>query len=255
MGSSEARRLSLSALQGNPAADWPGPERTCQARNENARPGASERAASACRPWSLAPGPASLSPGPRTGEGSPLHTPAARRGTKYCQTAGNQILPEIPNTARKPEAKYGSPPPPQSPLPALRREWGREGSNWSGRRRAREEAGKRGVELERALRRRTGRRLRACVRARAHACVYFHAIYMYRERERPLERGLVWNHFQYSLSISSEFALPTATGWDEELRARTAGVRLPRQGHSESSFRTDPSVCPIMLRHRSSRPW
>ena len=45
-------------------------------------------------------------------------------------------------------------------------------------------------------------------------------------------------------------ALPTATGWDEELRARTAGVRLPRPGHYESSFRTDPSVCPIMLRHR-----
>ena len=45
-------------------------------------------------------------------------------------------------------------------------------------------------------------------------------------------------------------ALPKATGWDEELLARTAGVRLPRQGHSESSFRTDPSVCPIMLRHR-----
>ena len=45
-------------------------------------------------------------------------------------------------------------------------------------------------------------------------------------------------------------AIPTATGWDEELRARTAGVRLPRQGHSESSSRTDPSVCPIMLRHR-----
>ena len=45
-------------------------------------------------------------------------------------------------------------------------------------------------------------------------------------------------------------ALPTTTGWDEELRARTAGVRLPRPGHSESSFRTDPSVCPIMLRHR-----
>ena len=37
-------------------------------------------------------------------------------------------------------------------------------------------------------------------------------------------------------------ALPTATGWDEELRARTAGVRLPRPGHSESSFRTDPSL-------------
>ena len=37
-------------------------------------------------------------------------------------------------------------------------------------------------------------------------------------------------------------ALPTATGWDEELRARTAGVRLPRPGHSESSFTTDPSV-------------
>ena len=46
-------------------------------------------------------------------------------------------------------------------------------------------------------------------------------------------------------------ALPTATGWDEELRARTAGVtvRLPRPGHSESSFRTDSAVCPIMLRH------
>ena len=28
-------------------------------------------------------------------------------------------------------------------------------------------------------------------------------------------------------------AHPTATGWDEELRARTAGVRLPRPGHSE----------------------
>ena len=45
-------------------------------------------------------------------------------------------------------------------------------------------------------------------------------------------------------------ALPTATAWDEELRARTAGVRLTRPGHSESSFRTDLSVCPIMLRHR-----
>ena len=38
--------------------------------------------------------------------------------------------------------------------------------------------------------------------------------------------------------------------WDEELRARTVGVRLPRPGRSESSFRTDPSVCPVMLRHR-----
>ena len=27
-------------------------------------------------------------------------------------------------------------------------------------------------------------------------------------------------------------------------------VRLPLQGHSESSFRTDPSVCPITLLHR-----
>ena len=45
-------------------------------------------------------------------------------------------------------------------------------------------------------------------------------------------------------------AFPTATGWDEELRARTASVRLPRPGHSESSFSTDPFVCPIMLRHR-----
>ena len=31
---------------------------------------------------------------------------------------------------------------------------------------------------------------------------------------------------------------------------RRCAVRLPRQGHSESSFRTDPSVCPVMLRHR-----
>ena len=44
--------------------------------------------------------------------------------------------------------------------------------------------------------------------------------------------------------------IPTAAGWGEELRARTAGVRLPRPGRSESSFRTDPSVCPVMLRHR-----
>ena len=36
----------------------------------------------------------------------------------------------------------------------------------------------------------------------------------------------------------------------QELRARTGGVRQPRLGRSESSFRTDPSVCPIMLRHR-----
>ena len=43
-------------------------------------------------------------------------------------------------------------------------------------------------------------------------------------------------------------AHPTATGWDEELRARTASVLLPRQGRSESSFRTDPSICPVMLR-------
>ena len=45
-------------------------------------------------------------------------------------------------------------------------------------------------------------------------------------------------------------ALPTASGWDEELRARTVGARLPRPGRSESSFRTDLSVCPIMLRRR-----
>ena len=43
---------------------------------------------------------------------------------------------------------------------------------------------------------------------------------------------------------------PTATGWDEELRARTAGERLPRPGHSESSLRMDSSICPVMLRHR-----
>ena len=45
-------------------------------------------------------------------------------------------------------------------------------------------------------------------------------------------------------------APPMATGWDEEMRARTAGVPLPRPGHSESWFRTDPFVCPVMLRHR-----
>ena len=45
-------------------------------------------------------------------------------------------------------------------------------------------------------------------------------------------------------------ALPTATGWDEELWALTASVRLARPGHSESSFRTDPSACLIMLHHR-----
>ena len=36
-----------------------------------------------------------------------------------------------------------------------------------------------------------------------------------------------------------------ATGWDEELLDRTAGA-LSQPGRSESSFRTDPSVCPIM---------
>ena len=45
-------------------------------------------------------------------------------------------------------------------------------------------------------------------------------------------------------------ANPTAVGWDAEQRARAASVRLPRKGRSELSFRTDPSVCPIMLRHR-----
>ena len=76
--------------------------------------------------------------------------------------------------------------------------------------------------------------------------------------------ALVRNYFQYSCPIYSQsirrpVALLRLTarryrdglGHDEELRARTAGVRLPRQGpHSEPSFRTDPSVCPIMLRHR-----
>ena len=32
-------------------------------------------------------------------------------------------------------------------------------------------------------------------------------------------------------------------------RDRSGCVRLLLQGHSESSFRTDPSTCPIMLRH------
>ena len=40
-------------------------------------------------------------------------------------------------------------------------------------------------------------------------------------------------------------AHPTATGWDEELRARTAGVRLPRPGRSKSSF----GRIQVMLRH------
>ena len=31
-------------------------------------------------------------------------------------------------------------------------------------------------------------------------------------------------------------AHPTATGWDEELRARTAGVRLPRPGTPSHRF-------------------
>ena len=43
---------------------------------------------------------------------------------------------------------------------------------------------------------------------------------------------------------------PTAAGWDEELRTRTAGVRLPRLGRSESLFRTDPSIFQVMLSHR-----
>ena len=44
----------------------------------------------------------------------------------------------------------------------------------------------------------------------------------------------VWNHLQYSSPAhpGRPAAHPTATGWDEELRARTAGVRLPRPGHS-----------------------
>ena len=44
-------------------------------------------------------------------------------------------------------------------------------------------------------------------------------------------------------------AHPTATGWDEELRARTAGVPVTTTA-AGPSFKTDPSVCPIMLRHR-----
>ena len=43
-------------------------------------------------------------------------------------------------------------------------------------------------------------------------------------------------------------ALPTATAGKRSCGPRC--LRLPRPWHSESSFRTDPSVCPIMLRHR-----
>ena len=47
-------------------------------------------------------------------------------------------------------------------------------------------------------------------------------------------------------------ALPTATVWDEELRARTAGVRLPprQPGPGTPSHRSGRTVCLIMLRHR-----
>ena len=62
------------------------------------------------------------------------------------------------------------------------------------------------------------------------------------DSDLTVRRG-VWNHLQYSSLIYSEFIragrYPTATGWDQELRARTACVRLQRQGRSESSFTTE----------------
>ena len=79
-----------------------------------------------------------------------------------------------------------------------------------------------------------------------------------RRRAEAAAAAAVWNHFQYSIfwpclvraQSGRPAAHPTASGWDEELLDRAAGVRLPRQGRSESSFRTDPSTCPIMPRHR-----
>ena len=44
-------------------------------------------------------------------------------------------------------------------------------------------------------------------------------------------------------------AHPTAVGWDEELLAGTASVRLPPPGRSESSFRTDPGLSSHMTCH------
>ena len=76
----------------------------------------------------------------------------------------------------------------------------------------------------------------------------------------PLGSGCIWNQFQYSSPLGSSQSSSGPAGgasdgyglgaWDEELWARTANVRLRRPGHSESSFRTDQSVCLMMLRHR-----
>ena len=73
-----------------------------------------------------------------------------------------------------------------------------------------------------------------------------------RPRPFPAAPRAVWNHFRYSSLVQSEpiragrrRTPPTATGWDdsdEELRGRTACVRLPRPRRSESSFRSDPHV-------------
>ena len=69
-----------------------------------------------------------------------------------------------------------------------------------------------------------------------------------------LSGRLVWNHFQHSSLVLS---VPTRAGRRRIRRLRagtrscgTAGVRLPRPGRSESSFRTDPFTCPMMIRHR-----
>ena len=52
----------------------------------------------------------------------------------------------------------------------------------------------------------------------------------------------VWNRFKYSSSSGQAGGCVASVGWDEELRARTAEVGLPRPGLSESSFRTGPSI-------------
>ena len=62
--------------------------------------------------------------------------------------------------------------------------------------------------------------------------------------------GISSNTLVRSSLSSSGPAGGASEGWDKKLRARTAGVRLPRPGHSESWFKTVPSICPVMLRHR-----
>ena len=49
---------------------------------------------------------------------------------------------------------------------------------------------------------------------------------------------------------SNQAAHPAATGWDEELLNRAAGVQLPRPGHSESPLGRIHPIRPALLRRR-----